>query len=74
MKSTLKLVREGDLVAEVAIGLLDDAGEWSPALSVDDAMKLDEIRQALRAGNLQRATQLAEQVYRLTPLARGDAR
>jgi hypothetical protein len=74
MKSSLKLVREGDLVAEVAVGLLDDAGEWSPVLSVDDATKLDEVRQALRAGNLQRATHLAEQVYRLTPLAVGDAR
>jgi hypothetical protein len=74
MKSALKLVREGNLVAEVAVGLLDDAGEWSPVLSLDDATKLDEVRQALRAGNLQRATRLAEQVYRLTPIAVGDAR
>jgi len=74
MKSTLKLVHEGDLVAEVAVRLLDDAGEWSPVLSVDDATKLDETRQALCAGNLRRATQLAEHVYRLTPLAVGDAR
>jgi hypothetical protein len=74
MKATLRLVREGNLVAEVAVGLLDDAGEWSPVLSVDDATKLDEVRQALRAGNLQRATRLSEQVYRLTPLAAGDAR
>jgi hypothetical protein len=74
MKFILKLVREGDLVAEVAVVLHDDAGEWSPVLSVDDATKLDEVRQALRAGNLRRATQLAEQVYRLTPLAVGDAR
>ena len=74
MKFILKLVREGNLVAEVAVVLHDDAGEWSPVLSVDDATKLDEVRQALRAGNLRRATQLAEQVYRLTPLAVGDAR
>jgi len=39
MKSTLKLVREGDLVAEVTVELLDDAGEWSPVLSVDDATR-----------------------------------
>jgi len=74
MKSTPKLVREGDLVAEVNVRLLDDAGTWSPVLSVDDATKLDEVRLALRAGNLGRAAQLAEHVYRLTPLALGDAR
>ena len=74
MTSALKLVREGDLVAEVNVKLLDDAGTWSPVLSVGDATKLDEVRLALRAGNLRRATQLAEHVYRLTPLALGDAR
>lgn len=29
MKSTLKLVREGNLVAVVSVQLLDDAGSWS---------------------------------------------
>lgn len=74
MRSTTKLVREGDLVAEVNVGLLDDAGAWSPVLSVDDATKLDDVRQALRSGDLRRASQLADHVYRLTPLALGDAR
>jgi hypothetical protein len=37
MRSTLKRVREGDLVAEVSVQLLDHAGPWSPVLSVDDA-------------------------------------
>ena len=46
MKSTLKLVREGDQVAEVSVLPLDDAGSWSPVLSVDDANKLDEVRMA----------------------------
>jgi hypothetical protein len=74
MKSTLKLVREGDLVAEVSVQLLDDAGPWSPVLSVDDANRLDEVRMALRNRDLRRATHLAQHVYRLTPLALGDAR
>lgn len=74
MRSTTKLVREGDLVAEVNVRLLDDAGAWSPALSVDDATKLDDVRQALRSGDLRRASQLADHVYRLTPLALRDAR
>jgi hypothetical protein len=74
MKSTLKLVREGDLVAEVNVQLLDDAGPWSPVLSVDQAARLDEVRLALRAGDLRHAAQLATHVYRLTPLVPGDAR
>ncbi len=74
MNPALKLVREGDLVAEVAVRLLNDAGAWSPVLSIDDATKLDDVRLALRAGNLRRAAQLAKHVYRLTPLALGDAR
>lgn len=74
MKAATKLVREGDLVAEVNVRLLEDAGGWSPALSVGDATKLDDIREALRAGELDRASRLADHVYRLTPLAGTDAR
>jgi hypothetical protein len=69
MKSTIKLVREGDLVAEVSVRLLDDADAWSPVLSVDDTTKLDDVRRALRSGDLRRAAQLADHLYRLTPLA-----
>lgn len=74
MRTSRKLVREGDLAAEVAVELLEDAGAWSPALSVADATKLDEVRRALRAGDLRLASRLAERVYRLTPLALTDAR
>lgn len=74
MKVSMKLVREGDLVAEVRVELLDDAGAWSPSLSVGDATKLDDLRRALRSGDGRRASDLAEHVYRLTPLALTDAR
>jgi hypothetical protein len=69
MKSTMKLVREGDLVADVRIQLLNDAGAWSPALSPEDAARLDDVRGALRSGDLHLASQLADRVYRLVPLA-----
>ena len=49
-----RLVREGDLVAEVRIDLLEDEGGWSPYLSLDDANKLDDVRDALRRGDLDR--------------------
>ena len=74
MKSTMKLVREGDLVAEVNVQLLEDAGAWSPVLSIADVTRLDDVRHALRSGDLGRASRLADHVYRLTPLALTDAR
>ena len=68
-RSTRKLVREGDLVAEVEVSLLEADGGWAPYLSLDDAYKLDDVRDALRTGDVKRAAQLATRVYRLTPVA-----
>ena len=67
-KATKRLVREGDLVAEVDVNLVDAEGGWAPYLSRDDAYKLDDVREALRAGDVKRASQLASRVYRLTPV------
>ena len=68
MKSrpTKRLVREGDLAAEVTVNLVDTEGGWTPYLSLEDAYKLDDVREALRAGDLVRASRLAHRVYRLT--------
>ncbi len=65
---TRKLVREGELIAEVDVTLLEAAGGWAPYLSLDDAYKLDDVRDALRAGDVKRASRLASCVYRLTPV------
>ena len=73
-KSTTKLVREGDLAAEVGVELRADAGDWSPTISIADATKLDEVRAALRSGDIPRALQLADRVYRLTPVDSQPAR
>ena len=43
-------------------------GGWTPYISVDDAYKLDDVRDALRAGDVKLASQLASRVYRLTPV------
>ena len=67
-KATKKLVREGDLAAEVEVNLLDAEGGWAPYLSLDDAYKLDDVREALRAGDIKRASRLASRIYRLTPV------
>jgi hypothetical protein len=67
-KTSKKLVREGDLVAEVDVQLIDEPGGWSPYLSLDDAYRLDDVRDALRDGDVARAARLAGRVYRLTPV------
>ena len=48
------LVREGDLVAEVGVELTEVEGGWSPCLSLEDACRLDDVREALRVGDLGR--------------------
>jgi hypothetical protein len=40
---------------------------WSPYLSLEDAYKLDDVRTALRRGDLKAATRLAR-VFSLTPV------
>jgi hypothetical protein len=64
----LRLVREGELVAEVAVELVESEGGWTPYLSLEDAYKLDNVREALRAGDVRRAAKLAAHIYRLTPV------
>ena len=63
-----KLVHEGKYVAEVDIELLDTPEGWSPYLALEDAYKLDDVREALRKGDLVKASRLAR-IYTLTPVA-----
>jgi hypothetical protein len=63
-----KLVHEGKYVAEVDVELLETGDEWSPYLSLDDAYKLDDIRDALRRGDVKSAAQHGR-VFNLTPIA-----
>ena len=63
-----KLVQEGNYVAEVDVELLENEDEWSPYLSLDDAYKLDDIRDALRRGDVKSAARHGR-VFTLTPVA-----
>ena len=62
-----KLVREGQYAAEVKVELIDDDSGWAPYLSLKEARKLDNVREALRQGNVNKASRYA-QVFRLTPI------
>ena len=63
-----KLIHEGQYLAEVDVELLVTDDEWSPYLSMEDAYKLDDVRNALRKGDTATATRYGR-VFILTPLA-----
>ena len=65
-----KLVHEGSYVAEIEVDLVDAEEGWSPYLSVEDAYKIDDVRDALRRGDLAAAARQSK-VYTLTPIAAG---
>ncbi|MBI1800421.1 MAG: hypothetical protein HY259_14305 [Chloroflexi bacterium] len=66
-KRQTKLVHEGEYVAEVEVRLIESLEGWGPYLSLEDARKLDDVREALRRGDFMTANKLAR-VYRLTPV------
>ena len=67
-KRRAKFVHEGQYAAEVEVECIESETGWSPYLSLEDAKKLDQVREALRAGDLKKAGRLAR-VFQLTPLS-----
>ena len=63
-----KYLHEGQYVAEVEVELVEDDTGWSPYLSVADAYKLDDVRDALRRGDLASAAKYGR-IYELRPVA-----
>jgi len=63
-----KYVHEGQYVAEVEVTLVEDDTGWSPYLSVEDAYKLDDVRDALRRGDLESAAKYGR-IYELRPVS-----
>ncbi len=63
-----KLVHEGEYVAEVEVELIETDSGWSPYLSLYDAFKLDDVRDALRRGDIRTAGRQAR-LFTLTPVA-----
>jgi hypothetical protein len=67
-RHSVKYVHEGKYVAEVDVVLLEDEMEWSPYLSVEDANKLDDVRDALKRGDIATAVKFAR-VFEIQPVA-----
>ena len=66
-KLQTKLVHEGKYVAEVDVELIETDEGWSPYLSLEDARKLDDIREALRRGDVRSASRVGR-VFTLRPV------
>ena len=66
-RKQIKLVHEGQYAAQIEVELIDSAEGWGPYLSLDDVHKLDDVRLALRNGDISEAAKLAR-VFRLTPI------
>ncbi|MGB2753904.1 MAG: hypothetical protein WBE00_02160 [Phycisphaerae bacterium] len=66
-RKQVKLVQEGEYVAEVEVKIIESDEGWAPYLSLQDVRKLDAVRKALRDGDLAAAMKAAR-VFRLTPV------
>jgi len=67
-KHYTKIAHEGDYVAQVDVELIYSDEGWSPYLSMEDAYKLDDVREALKQGDLTAASKLGR-IYKLTRVA-----
>ena len=67
-KERTKLVHEGNYVAEVDVELLAEPKGWSPYLSLKDAYRLDDVREALCRGDIKTAAKYSR-VFSLTPVS-----
>ena len=64
----MKMIHVGEYAAEVSIEMVYTDDDWSPCLSLEDAEKLDDVREALQRKDFVTAQKLAR-VYALSPLA-----
>lgn len=67
-RNQIKNIREGKYLAEVSVELFETNESWSPYLSLQDAYRLDDLREALRKDDLDKAMSLAK-IYTLQPVA-----
>ena len=71
-RERVKYIHEGRYVAEVSVELVDADEGWAPYLSLREAYKLDEVRDALRRGDLVAASRHAR-VFTMQPVASDGA-
>ena len=67
-RQSVELIREGRYAAEIDIELAYSDEPWSPTMSLEDGLKLERVRSALRRGDLETISADAR-VFELLPLA-----
>ncbi|NOQ31296.1 MAG: hypothetical protein GQ570_09255 [Helicobacteraceae bacterium] len=64
-----KMIHEGKYMAEVEVSFINtNNDDWSPYLSLDDALKIDKVREALKNDDLSIAKGLAK-IYIISEVA-----
>jgi len=63
-----RFVHEGQYAVAVEVEHIETGDGWSPYLSFKDARRLGEAREALRRGDLRKASHFGK-VYQLIPVA-----
>jgi hypothetical protein len=66
----IKYIHVNEYVAEVEVNLIESepTDQWGPYLSLDDAYRLDDVKQLLQKGSLAEASRQAK-IIMLTPIA-----
>jgi hypothetical protein len=67
-RRTIKMLYEGKYVAEVELDMIYSPEGWSPYISLEDANKLDDVRNMLKLGDIKSAMKFAR-IYTLTPVS-----
>ncbi len=67
-----KNVHEGRYVAAVEVELIEDETGWSPYLSVEEASRMDAVREALRHPCFEDAARYGR-LYELQPITPPEA-
>ena len=69
MSRTVKrYVHAGKYVAEIEVQSIPDDDGWGPYFSIEDALKLQRIEPAMKAGDLKSAAKDA-QIFEMKPIA-----
>jgi len=67
-RKTNRFVHAGRYAAEVPVELIPDDNAWGPYLSMEDALKLERVQEALETGDVAAALREAK-VYELLPVS-----
>jgi hypothetical protein len=67
-KTVKRYVHAGRYAAEVEVELIPDDDAWGPYLSLEDALKLERVEEALKSGDITAAAHEAK-VFELLPIS-----